>query len=149
MTQYFYISSPNKLPVGDFGGQPISEEQPYAFRNELDATVLIFEDNYDSNSKDRFNYAPILSFKYQVAFFNNFLTIKGEESGKCYEKKCLQILYEYLYSALNESGVLEYCTCLKGTEEKGDWTRKTIHWGDINSPYDLVLKDREIFEILI
>ncbi|MBT2214849.1 hypothetical protein KK120_03330 [Virgibacillus dakarensis] len=149
MTQYYYISSPHKLLKGTFGSQPVSEKQPNIFNSELDATELIFEDNYDTETKKRFKYVPILSFKYQVAVYNNSLPIKNHEAGNSFEEKCLHLLYEYLRNALHESGVLEFCTCLNGTEEQGNWTKKTLHWSDIKSPYDLVLKDREMCEILM
>ncbi|WP_289890399.1 hypothetical protein [Virgibacillus pantothenticus] len=149
MTQYYYISSPHKLPKGTFGSQPVSEKQPNIFNNELDAIELIFEDNYDSKTKKRFKYVPILSFKYQVAVYNNFLPIKNQEIGNSFEEKCLHLLYEYLHTALHESGILEFCTCLNGTEEQGNWTKKILYWSDIKSPYDLVLNDREICEMLI
>ena len=149
MTQYYYISSPRKLPEGDFGAKPISEDKPHVFSNELDFTSLFFENNYDQDKKKRFSYVPSFHYKYQVAVYHNFLPIKSEERGNNpIERKCLGLFYDYISNAVEESGMIEYCTCLNGTEDRGDWTRKTLYWGDVESRDDLVLNDREICEIV-
>ncbi|MEF2292503.1 hypothetical protein [Virgibacillus dokdonensis] len=41
------------------------------------------------------------------------------------------------------SGVIEFCTCINGTEERGGWDEKSATWSNIKAPYDLVLNDRE------
>ena len=78
MTQYIYIASPMRLPVGTFGLNPISPEQPNVFASELDFTHLHFDNNYDSESKERFSYSPHFSFKHQVTTTNNSLPLKHE-----------------------------------------------------------------------
>ncbi|AUJ24315.1 hypothetical protein [Virgibacillus dokdonensis] len=148
MTQYFYIASPKKLKTGVVGSKPISPAQPNVFKDELDATGLFFEANYDAEIKKRFDYAPVLSFKYQVAVSHNLLPLKHEERCNRDEERCLTLLYEYMKKAIMKSGVIEVCTCINGTEERDGWDEKSATWSNIKAPYDLVLNDRECWRII-
>ena len=148
MTQYIYIASPMRLPKGSFGSYPLSPEQPNVFKNEFDFTDLYFENNYDSKLKRKFSYSPHFSFNHQVAAFSNHLPLKKIEfKGTVEEEKCLTILYSYLEEALQASGVVEYFTCLSGKEKLAISKKRNIRWMDIKKPYDLVLEDREFWEI--
>ncbi|MEF2292504.1 hypothetical protein [Virgibacillus dokdonensis] len=91
MTQYFYIASPKKLKIGVVGSKLISPAQPNIFKDEIDATDLFFEANYDAEIRKRVNYAPVLSFKYQVAVSHNLLPLKHEERDTRDEEKCLTL----------------------------------------------------------
>ena len=149
MTQYIYIASPMRLPEGPFGSIPLSPEQPNVFKNELDFTHLYFENNYDSKSKRRFSYSTHFSFKHQVAAYSNFIPLKYDLKGNAVEEKCLTILYSYLEEALQASGVVEYFTSLNGKEALAISKKRNIRWMDIKTPYDLVLDDREFWEITL
>lgn len=149
MTQYIYIASPIKLPTGSFGLNPMSAEQPNVFENELDLIHLYFENNYDSELKGRFTYSSHFSYKHQVATYSNHIPLKHELSGTKSEEKCLTILYSYLSKTIEESMVLEYFTCINGEEDRSLPSKKQISWTDIKDPYELVLEDREFWEIYL
>jgi hypothetical protein len=149
MTQYIYIASPMRLPKGSLGSTPLSPEQPNVFKNEFDFTDLYFENNYDSKLKRRFSYSPHFSFIHQVATYSNHIPLKFELKGTVVEEKCLTILYSYLEEALQSSGVVEYFTCLSGKEELAISKKRNIRWVDIKKPYNLVLEDREFWEITL
>lgn len=61
--------------------------------------------------------------------------------------KCLTTLYSYLEEAIHSSGVVEYFTCVSGNEDLALSKKRKIHWLDIKQPYDLVLADREFWEV--
>ena len=147
MTQYIYIASPMRLLEGSFGSNPLSPEQPNVFKNEFDFTDLYFENNYDRKWKRRFSYSPHFSFDHQVAVYSNHIPLKFGLKGTAAEEKCLTILYSYLEEALEASSVVEYFTCLSGKEESAISKKRNIRWMDIKNPYDLVLEDREFWEI--
>lgn len=147
MTQYIYIASPMRLPKGSFGSNPLSSEQPNVFKNELDFAHLYFGNNYDSKLKRKFSYSPHFSFTHQVAAYASHIPLKLELKGTAEEDKCLTILYSYLEESLQASGVVEYFTCLSGKEDLAISKKRQICWLDIKKPYDLVLEDREFWEI--
>ncbi|MFP7495277.1 hypothetical protein SFC66_15980 [Terribacillus saccharophilus] len=148
MTQYYYISSPKRLPVGVFGPTPISEDEPTVYKSELDWAGLFFEGNYDPKTKKRFSYVPDFTYKHQVAISGHRLPTKLVEDHSCIEQKCVQLLYDYVNDAVQESGMIEICTCINGTEDRGNWIKRKIYWPETTSPYDIVLEDREICEIV-
>lgn len=147
MTQYIYIASPMRLPKGSFGSNSVSPEQPNVFRNELDFIHLYFESNYDSKLKRRFSYSPHFSYNHQVAAYSSHIPLNLQLKGTVEEEKCLTILYSYLEKAIQASGIVEYFTCLSGKEDLALSKKRNIHWLDIKKPYDLVLEDREFWEI--
>ena len=147
MTQYIYIASPMKLPQGSFGSNPVSSEQPNVFHTELDFVHLYFTNNYDSNQKRKFSYSPHFSFDYQVAVFLNHIPFKYRLMGTAQEEKSLNIIYTYLEEALHTSGVVEYFTSLSGKEHLAISKRRKVRWSEIKTPYDLVLEDREFWEL--
>ncbi|MFJ5760835.1 hypothetical protein ACIQAA_17360 [Neobacillus sp. NPDC093182] len=149
MTQYIYIASPRRLSKGSFGLNPVSPGQPNVFKTELDATHLYFENNYDSKSKRRFSYSPHFSLNHQVAAYSNSIPLKHEVKGNAIENKCLALLYSYLEEALQTGGVVEYFTSWNGEEELPITKKRSIRWKDIKTPYDLVLDDREFWEITL
>ena len=155
MTQYIYIASPLRLPVGTFGLNPISPEQPNVFASELDFTHLHFENNYDSESKERFSYSPHFSFKHQVTTTNNSLPLKHEWistkqwNRKEFERKCLALLYSYLEKAVGTAYVVEYFTSINGEEHLPISVKRKKHWKDIKKPDDLIIEDREFWEITL
>ncbi|WEG18914.1 hypothetical protein PQ478_10625 [Alkalihalophilus pseudofirmus] len=149
MTQYIYIASPMRLPSGSYGTNPVSLEQPNVYRNELDFTHIYFENNYDSRSKQRFSYSTHFSFKHQVTAFSNHIPLPYQIKGTAEQDKCLKILYSYLEAAVQQSGVVEYFTSLNGGEELPLSKKRTISWMDLKKPYDLVLEDRELWEITL
>lgn len=67
--------------------------------------------------------------------------------GTAEEEKCLKILYSYLEEALKSSGIVEYFTSLSGKEDLDISKRRNIRWKEVKTPYDLVLEDREFWEI--
>lgn len=147
MTQYIYIASPLRLPKGSFGQSPLSPEQPNVFKNELDFAHIYFENNYDSKLKQRISFSPHFSFNHQVAAYASHIPLKLQLNGTAEEGKCLSLLYSYLDEALQASGVAEYFTCLSGKEDLAISKKRQIHWLDIRDPYDLVIEDREFWEI--
>lgn len=147
MTEYIDIASPMKLPQGSFGSKPVSSEQPNVFKSELDLVHLYFTNNYDSNQKRKFSYSPHFSFAYQVAVCSNHIPSKYRVTGTEQEEKCLNILYSYLEEALQTSGFVEYFTSLSGKEHLEISKRRKVHWSEIKTPYDIVLEDREFWEI--
>lgn len=149
MTQYLYIASPLRLAKGSFGSNSVSPEQPNVYRNELDFTHLYFENNYDSQLKRRFSYSPHFSYNLQVAAYSNHIPLKFQLKGTAEEEKCLTLLYSYLEEAIQASGVVEYFSCLSGREDLALSNKRNIHWLDIKNPYDLVLEDREFWEITL
>ncbi|WML46717.1 hypothetical protein RCG23_13795 [Neobacillus sp. PS3-34] len=149
MTQYIYLASPMRLPKGSFGSKSVSPKKPNVFKNELDFTHLYFENNYDSKLKRRFSYSPHFSFNHQVAAYSNHIPLKYEIKGTAEEEKCLTILYFYLEEAIQASGIVEYFTCLSSKEELSISKKRNIRWKDIKDPYDLVLEDREFWEITL
>ncbi|WP_040979339.1 hypothetical protein [Oceanobacillus jeddahense] len=149
MTQYIYLASPMKLPKGSFGSNPVSSYQPNIFRTELDFTHLYFENNYDSEIKCRFSYSSHFSYKYQVAACANQIPLKNQIRGTTEKEKCLTILYAYIDEVMQNSQAVEYFTSLNGEENLALFRKRSIHWPDIKSPYDLVLEDREFWEIFL
>jgi hypothetical protein len=149
MTQYIYISSPMRLPTGSFGANPISPKQPNVFRSELDFVHLYFENNYDSETKQRFNYSPHFSYKHQVASYANKIPLNNQLCGTSEEEKCLAILYSYIEKAIQNGNVIEYFTSLNGEEDLALSRKRSINWLDIKDPYDLVLEDREFLEMTL
>ncbi|GAE29326.1 hypothetical protein [Halalkalibacter hemicellulosilyticus] len=149
MTQYIYLASPLRLPKGSFGLNPISSEAPNVFGNEVDFTHLFFEDNYDSNSKRRFPYSSHFSYKHQVAAYANHIPLTSQLKGNAEEEKCLTILYDYMGEAIQKSGVIQYFTSLNGEENLALSNKRNIHWLDLKKPYDLVLEDRELWEVTL
>lgn len=149
MTQYIYLASPVKLPGGSFGANQASSEQPNIFQTELDFTHLSFENNYDRNLKRKFSYSPHFSFDCQVAAYSNFIPLKPRLRGTAEEEKCLRILYDYLEAAMQESGIIEYFTCLSGKEDSPISKKQSVRWKDMKDGYDLVIEDREFWEITI
>ncbi|MFP7287372.1 hypothetical protein SFC23_17895 [Shouchella clausii] len=149
MTQYIYIASPMKLPQGCYGQKPISKDKPHIFKDELDFTHLFFERNYDNERKKRFAYSQHFSFKHQVAAYDNAIPLKGELTNKPIEEKLLTILYDYLEAAIHTSRIIEYFTSVNGEEDKPISRMKTVDWTDIEKPYDLVLADREFWQIIL
>ncbi|RHW31392.1 hypothetical protein D1B33_17950 [Lysinibacillus yapensis] len=147
MTQYIYIASPMKLLQGSFGANPVSSEKPNVFNSELDFVHLYFENNYDSKLKQKISYSPHFSFVHQVAVYVNHIPFKYRLKGTPEEEKCLNILYSYLEKAFQSSGVVEYFTSLSGKEDLEILTTRKVHWSEIKTPYDLVLEDREFWEI--
>ena len=136
-----------KLTQGSFGSNPVSSEQPNVFKSELDFTHLYFENNYDSSQKRKFSYSPHFSFVHQVAVYSNHIPFKYELKATAEEEKCLKILYAYLEEALQNGGILEYFTALSGKEDLKILKRRNVRWKEIKTPYDLVLEDREFWEI--
>ncbi|UTR13540.1 hypothetical protein MM221_12990 [Salipaludibacillus sp. LMS25] len=149
MTQYIYIASPMRLPVGSFGERPVSFEQPNVFKDELDFTHLYFENNYDSDSKQRYTYSSHFSYKYQVTAYANRIPLRNDIKGTAAEKKCLGILYSYLEEAIQHSGVIEYFTSWNSEEDLALSKKRHVQWIDIEKPYDLVLDDREFLVITL
>ncbi|WP_339235557.1 hypothetical protein [Oceanobacillus sp. FSL W7-1281] len=149
MTQYIYIASPMKLPKGSFGSNPVSPKQPNIFRTELDYTHLFFENNYDSTIKRRFSYSSHFSYKHQAAAYANQIPLNNQIKGTAEEEKCLTILYNYMDEAIQNSQVVEYFTSWNGEEDLALFKKRSIHWLDIKNPYDLVIEDRELWEILL
>ncbi|AVQ97752.1 hypothetical protein OBCHQ24_01335 [Oceanobacillus iheyensis] len=149
MTQYIYIASPTRLSEGSFGASPISPEKPNIFKNEFDFVHLYFENNYDSEKKQRFTYSPHFSYKHQVAAYSKQIPLKNDLSGRPEEEKCLSILYNYMEEAIQYSNIIEYFTSLNGEEDARLSKKRSINWLDIKSPYDLVLDDREFMEIIL
>jgi len=149
MSQYIYITSPARLPVGSFGSNPVSPEQPNVFRNEFDFVHLYFETNYDSEIKQRFTYSPHFSYKHQVAAYSNQIPLTNQLRGTPEEEKCLTILYSYIEEAVQNSNIIEYFTSLNGEEDLAISKKRSINWLDIKNPYDLVLEDREFLEITL
>jgi len=149
MTRYIFIASPIKLPKGEFGSNPLSKEKPNVFKTELDFTHLYFENNYNSITKKRFSYSNHLTYEYQVAAYANQIPIRGQETGSSYEKKCLKILYEYIEKAIYQSGYLELFTSWNGEESNLLSNQRRLRWENIKDPYDLVLKDLEVVEIIL
>lgn len=149
MTQYIYIASPMRLPKGEFGSKALSPQQTNVYKNELDFVHLYFKNNYDSKLKQRFSYSRHLSFNYQVVAYANYIPLKHSLKGTAEEEKCLTILYSYLEDAIHASGVVEYFTCLSGKEDLAISKKQNISWLDIKKPYDLVMEDREFWEITI
>lgn len=149
MTQYSYIASPMRLPNGSFGSNPVSPEQPNVFRSKLDYTHLYFENNYDSEKKQRFTYSAHFSYKHQVAADSNQIPLYNQLRGTPEEEKCLTILYTYIEEAIQSSNNIEYFTSWNGEEDLALSNKRSINWLDIKSPYDLVLKDRELLEITL
>ncbi len=147
MTQYWYIASPNKLPVGSYGLTPVLPDRPNVFQNELDFTHLYFENNIEDTSIERISFSSHFNFEYQVDTSHNFMPLKGSETGHPHEEKCLQILYRYLEEALHDSGILEIFTSISGEEHRAIRSMKQVKWKDIQSPYDLVMDDREFWVI--
>lgn len=149
MTQYVYIASPNRLPTGSFGMNPLSPEQPNRFHSELDFTHLYFENNYDSDIKARFSYSTHFSYKHQVATNSNHIPLKHQIRGTAEEEKSLHLLYSYLNEAIQVNYVIEYFTCINGEEDKNLSSKKQVIWKNIADPYDLVMEDREFWEIFL
>ncbi|MEI3598501.1 MULTISPECIES: hypothetical protein [unclassified Oceanobacillus] len=149
MTQYIYLASPIRLPKGSFGQSPLSPEQPNVFTSELDFAHLYFENNYDSELKQRFSYSPHFSFKHQVAADARDIPLKLQLQGTAEEAKCLSILHAYIEEALQASGVVEYFTSLNGKEDSSIAKKRYIRWSDIKDPYDLVIDDLEFWEITL
>ncbi len=149
LTQYIYLASPLNLPEGSYGLNPVSPEQPNVFETELDFAHLSFENNYDSETKVRFNYSPHFSFNYQVACSYNFLFLKDCLKGNAIDEKCLGLLHSYIGNALQASGIVEYFTCWNGEEALPITNKRSIQWVNIKTPYDLVLTDREFWEITL
>lgn len=149
MTQYVYLASPVKLPVGSFGLNPVSPDRPNVFQTELDFVHLYFENNYDSNLKRRFSYSSHFSYKHQAAVSSNYLPLSNQIRGTAEEEKCLRLLYAYMENAIQASGVLEYFTSWNGEEDMPIAKKGTIYWSDVKTPYDLVLDDREFLEIFL
>ncbi|MFD1412271.1 hypothetical protein [Oceanobacillus jeddahense] len=149
MTQYIYLASPMKLPKGSFGSNLVSPDQPNIYRTELDFTHLYFENNYDSEIKRRFSYSSHFSYKYQAAACANQIPLKNQIRGTAEEEKCLTILYAYIDEVMQNSQAVEYFTSLNGEEDLPLFRKRSIHWPDIKSPYDLVLEDREFWEIFL
>lgn len=138
-----------KLPQGSFGSNPVSFEQPNVFESELDFVHLYFTNNYDSNQKRKFSFSPHFSFAHQVAVYVNHIPFKYRFKGTSEEEKCLEILYSYLEEALQSSGIVEYFTSLDGKEDLEILKRRNVRWMEIKTPYDLVLEDREFWEITL
>lgn len=149
MTQYIYIASPMKLPQGSFCSNPVSSEQPNVFKSELDFANLYFENNYDGKLKRKVSYSPHFSFIHQVAVYVNYITFKYRLKRTPEEEKCLKILYLYLEEALQSSGIEEYFTSLSGKEDLEISKRRNIRWMEVKTPYDLVLEDREFWEVTL
>jgi hypothetical protein len=149
MTQYIFIASPIKLHQGDFGSNPVSKEQPNVYNTELDFTHLYFENNYDSKLKKKFSFSNHLTYEFQVTAYANQVPLKGRETGSTYEKKCLDILYGYVEKAIFKGGHIEMFTCWNGEENNRLSNYRKVYWKDIKSPYDLVLNDLEIVEIIL
>ena len=155
MTQYVYIASPMKLPVGSFGDKPISADKPNVYESELDFTSLYFENNYDDERKTRFSYSSHFSFKHQVSVASNYIPLahelhrKRHKSTIPFEDKCMKLLYSYLEEAIHASGRIEYFTSLNGQEKLPLSNKKSVHWNEIKDPYDLVLNDLELWEMTI
>ncbi|SHH88114.1 hypothetical protein [Virgibacillus chiguensis] len=59
MAQYFYIASTKKLRTEVVGSKLISPAQSNIFKDEIDATGLFFEANYDAEIRKRVNYALV------------------------------------------------------------------------------------------
>jgi hypothetical protein len=138
-----------RLPKGSFGSKPVSPKKPNIFKNELDFTHLYFENNYDSKLKRRFSYSHHFFFNHQVAAYSNYIPLKYQLKGTAEEEKCLIILYSYLEEPIQASGVVEYFTCLSNKEELAISKKRNTRWKDIKKPYDLVLEDREFWEITL
>ncbi|MGD6802764.1 hypothetical protein [Rossellomorea aquimaris] len=149
LTQYIYIASTNKLPQGSFGTNPVSPEKPNIFKTELDFVHLDFENNYDVAQKKKISYSPHFSLEYEVAAYANYIPFKYRLKGTQGEEKCLKILHAYLEEAIQSSGILEYFTSLSGQENKEIAKKRTVRWSSIQSPYDLVLEDREFWTITL
>ncbi|WP_156854409.1 hypothetical protein [Oceanobacillus sp. AG] len=149
MTQYIYLASPIRLPQGSFGQSPLSPEQPNVFNSELDFAHLYFENNYDSQLKQRFSYSQHFSFKHQVAADARDVPLKLQLQGTAEEAKCLSILHAYIEEALQESGIVEYFTSQSGKEDSGLAKKRHIRWSDVKDPYDLVIDDLEFWEITL
>lgn len=149
MTQYIYLASPIRLPKGSFGQSPLSPEQPNIFNSELDFAHLHFENNYDSELKQRFSYSPHFSFKHQVAADASHIPLKLQLQGTAEEEKCLSILQDYIEEALQASWMIEYFTSLSGKEDSGISKKRHIRWSDVKDPYDLVIEDLEFWEITL
>lgn len=51
--------------------------------------------------------------------------------------------------AIQNSQVVEYFTSWNGEEDLALFKKRSIHCLDIKNPYDLVIEDRELWEILL
>ncbi|MBM0065908.1 hypothetical protein [Alkalicoccobacillus gibsonii] len=110
MTQCIYIASPVKLPKGNVERSSMIEKYT---TNEM-SSYLFFENNYNDLLKRKESLSIHFSYDYQVSAETNALPLRFQEKGTIEEKICLDILYQYLNHALQESGVLEMFTCLSG-----------------------------------
>ncbi|MGD6967524.1 hypothetical protein ACQCVP_13925 [Rossellomorea vietnamensis] len=149
LTQYIYIASTNKLPQGSFGSNPVSPDNPNIFKTELDFVHLDFENNYDAVQKKKISYSTHFSLEYEVAAYANQIPFKYRLNGTQGEEKCLKIVHSYLEEAIQSSGLLEYFTSLSGQVNKEISKKRSIRWPSIQSPYDLVLEDREFWTITL
>ncbi len=84
-----------------------------------------------------------------MAVYVNYITFNYRLKGTPEEEKCLKILYFYLEEALQSSGIVEYFTSLSGKEDLEISKRRNIRWMEVKTPYDLVLEDREFWEITL
>ncbi|MCP8971035.1 hypothetical protein [Ectobacillus ponti] len=147
MTQHIYISSPSPLSTGSFGLNPVSPEQPNVYATELDFAHIHFEDNWNEKQQRRTPFSSHLTYEYQVALWYGIPVKRGVRRTP-EEEKCLRLLYQYVEEALQQSGVVEYFASWHGEEEDLLLKWKTVRWEEIQTPYDLVLEDRELWTIV-
>ncbi|WP_394555496.1 hypothetical protein C1N61_28695 (plasmid) [Priestia aryabhattai] len=147
MNQYIMISSPKELPKGCFGSNTTSKGQ----FTELDFTHLYFEHSHKNKTKKEFSFSKCLTNEFEAIAYANKIPLKGKETRNEDEKKCVEILFNYLKEAvskLSKSQQIEMFTCGDGEEDKCSSNPPiTIKLGEINDPYKLLLDNLEIIKI--
>jgi len=141
------ISSPKELPKNNFGSNSTLPAQA----TELDFTHLYFEHNPKSKATKEFSYSKCLTNDFEAIAYANKIPLKGKETGNEDEKKCMEILFEYLKEAvskLSEGQEIEMFTCGDGEEDKcSSKPPRTIQLGNIKNLSELLLCNLEIVKI--
>lgn len=149
MSEYIYIASDSKLPVGSVGdnGLTVFKTTFYLTANSMES--FFFEENYDPDEKKIFSFSKHFSAeKYQVASIVLTLPEQNTKNLKPRNKKALQELYHYIEKHFEHTNAtyVEILFCLNSQEDEPLKQNQTINLDEL-SIYDLFYDDQKFLTI--
>lgn len=145
MTQYYYIAAKAPLKFGTFGERPsnLSKDGRLFFDTELDASSLYIEEVEKEFAPKHLRLPYIAEISINIAG-----SLDATSNPNVFEKKCANILYEYVKDTMTRSYSVELYSALSGEEDLPIRKRREHVLSEITSPIQLLLADREYVKIV-
>lgn len=146
MTQYYYIGAKKPLQTGTFGEEVTYQGNILVYESELAFTSLYIEALEEDEEAPRPMRLPYV----YVIMINGAGSLDRSADQNKYEKKCGQIFFDYIKSALEDNFSLEIYSCWsgQGEEELPSKTKRELIFNQATTSIDLLLTEREYVKIM-